>query len=80
MYVVGLSCKYTLLATRMVQLAIHPPSPFLQTAGEPSVSWKRWLAAFDQYVVAAGIVDEGRVSRDCVRCSCIALVSKAREL
>ena len=38
---------------------IHPPPAFLQTAGEPSVPWKDWLEAFDQYVIATGIVDSG---------------------
>ena len=43
----------------MALSGIHPPPAFLQTAGEPSVPWKDWLEAFDQYVIATGIVDSG---------------------
>ncbi|XP_062420195.1 zinc finger protein 135-like isoform X2 [Pungitius pungitius] len=52
-------------------IILSPPPPFLPVPGEPTMSWRGWLRAFERYVEALGeneLVDSSKCGllRDCL--------------
>lgn len=43
---------------------VPAPSPFLQTPGEPAITWSNWMKTFDNYLLAVGL-DEAKEEARC---------------
>ncbi len=59
------------LATRMADIAIPPPAPFLALPGEPPITWTRWLQSFETFLLAVGLTDVSAACKKALLLHCL---------
>ncbi|KAH7941009.1 hypothetical protein HPB49_009186 [Dermacentor silvarum] len=52
---------------------LQPPPPFLSSPEHPVITWKQWIQAFKNYMVASGASDPPSMRRKAILVNCLGL-------
>ncbi len=58
-------------ATRMADIALPPPAPFLALHGKPPIPWTRWLQSFETFLLAVGLTDVSATHKKALLLHCL---------
>ncbi len=58
-------------ATRMADIALPPPAPFLALPGKPPIPWTRWLQSFETFLLAVGLTDVSAAHKKALLLHCL---------